>query len=245
MTNSNMAKDNQHLLVLAGGFGTRLRSAVSDVPKPMAPVAEQPFLGYLIESWVNQGVRKFTFLLHHQADLIEEYVRSEPIQKLLVDCNVDFIREPHAMGTGGAIAYAVQQNAVEGRFMVANADTWLGSGLAQLSHTRPPALGAVLVEDCSRYGSLEVEKGKIVAFLEKKSVTQPGLINAGVYCLHSDLFTDWDGQPFSLEAVTFPQLVEQRSLSFIELNTDFIDIGIPKDYFHFCSWIESGREGCL
>ena len=62
-----------NLLVLAGGFGKRLRSAVSGVPKPLAPVNGLPYLGYQIESWLDQGVNLLTFLLHYEADSIEAF----------------------------------------------------------------------------------------------------------------------------------------------------------------------------
>ena len=76
------------LLVLAGGFGTRLKSVVSEVPKPMAPVDNQPFLKYLVEMWFQQGVRSFTFLLYHKASQIEEYLLSNEIQELLKNCDI-------------------------------------------------------------------------------------------------------------------------------------------------------------
>ena len=52
----------QTLLVLAGGFGSRLRSAVSDVPKPLAPVANQPFLKYLLKNLISQGADDIVLL---------------------------------------------------------------------------------------------------------------------------------------------------------------------------------------
>ena len=58
------------LLVLAGGFGTRLKSVVNNVPKALAPVGSVPFLQLQIEHWYAQGIREFCFLLHHQADKI-------------------------------------------------------------------------------------------------------------------------------------------------------------------------------
>jgi len=59
-----------NLLVLAGGFGKRLRSAVSDVPRPLAPVNGRPFLSYQIENWLEQGVNHLTFLLHSNSRII-------------------------------------------------------------------------------------------------------------------------------------------------------------------------------
>ena len=59
-------------LVLAGGFGTRLRSLVSDVPKPLAPVEGKPFIVHLIQHWASQGINDFIFLLHYEAEKIED-----------------------------------------------------------------------------------------------------------------------------------------------------------------------------
>ena len=70
------------LIVLAGGFGTRLRSVISDVPKPLAPVAGHPFIVYLLRHWVDQGVKDFIFLLHYEASQIEDKL-DELNQKLI------------------------------------------------------------------------------------------------------------------------------------------------------------------
>ncbi len=89
------------LLVLAGGFGTRLRSAVPEVPKPLAPVADQPFLFYLVESWLAQGVTKLIFLLHHKAKNIEDFLQELKARGLLKHCEVQTLTEPEPLGTGG------------------------------------------------------------------------------------------------------------------------------------------------
>ena len=122
----------RQLLVLAGGFGTRLRSVVSEVPKPLAPVRHKPFLYYLVEQWMAQGVRSFTFLLHHEAERIEYFLDSEKREGILTGCELRTLTEPQPLGTGGAVAFAVRQFALEGSFLIANADTWLGSGIHQV-----------------------------------------------------------------------------------------------------------------
>ena len=64
---------NIDLLVLAGGFGTRLKSILPNTPKVMAPICKKPFLYYQIENWSNQGIKSFNFLLHYEADQIIRY----------------------------------------------------------------------------------------------------------------------------------------------------------------------------
>ncbi|MZH02161.1 MAG: NTP transferase domain-containing protein [Nitrospinae bacterium] len=232
-----------NLLVLAGGFGKRLRSAISEVPKPLAPVKGQPYLHYQIENWVDQGVTQLAFLLHYKADSIEAFLKAH--QKQLENCKLLSLKESQPLGTGGAVAFAVQQFGLAGSFLVANADTWLSSGVQQVFDAEIPAIATVKVENSERYGSVKIEKNKIVAFEEKQNSSGPGLINAGLYHLHANLFRDWDGKPFSLERELFPKLASLGQLKSVFLETDFIDMGIPDDYFRICRWIESEKKGVL
>ena len=81
------------LLVLAGGFGTRLRSIVNEVPKPLAPVNGSPFLKYLIKNWLRQGVREFIFLLHFEAEKIELMISEMQNSGELEDSKIHLIVE--------------------------------------------------------------------------------------------------------------------------------------------------------
>lgn len=233
------------LLVLAGGFGTRLRSAVADVPKPLAPVAGRPYLHYLDESWTAQGVSAITFLLHYQAERITAFVKQQQQDGPLRSCVVDVVVEPTPLGTGGAIAYAVQQLGIKDDFLVANADTWLGSGIRALASTAVPAMAAIEIGDAGRYGNVDIHDNKVQGFREKQEYQGRGWINAGLYHLGSDLFAGWDGAPYSIERDVFPGLAQSGRLNAVALDTDFIDIGVPEDYFRFCRWVESGRRGVL
>lgn len=229
------------LLVLAGGFGTRLQAAVSEVPKALAPVANIPFLFFQIEHWISQGINSFVFLLHHQSDLIIQFLITEQ-DALLKGCQVEWLVEPKPMGTGGAVAYAIEHLKISGNFLLTNADTWLGNGIKQVLDAPSPAMAVVKVDDAGRYGCVELDdQNTVQAFHEKSGNNAPGLINAGLCLLHSELFKDWSHKPFSLEQVLFPSWANKGILKAVTLHTDFIDIGIPEDYFRFCRWIESDK----
>jgi D-glycero-alpha-D-manno-heptose 1-phosphate guanylyltransferase len=233
------------MLVLAGGFGTRLRNVVSDVPKPLAPVGTTPFLHYQVEHWVAQGVRSFVFLLHHQAELIDRFI-DERREALLAGCTVLSITEPQPLDTGGTVAHAVRHLGLEGQFLVTNADTWLGSGVHELGSVGADAMIVVRQPDVSRYGQVEVDgAGFVRAFREKGESRGEGWINAGLCALRAEHFTAWDGKRLSLEKDVFPKLLAARRLRAVPLDSGFIDIGVPEDYLQFCRWQESGREGKL
>ena len=230
------------LLVLAGGFGTRLKTVVADVPKALAPVGGVPFLQLQLAYWLAQGLREFTFLLHHQADQIIDFLQDQ-MDGQLKGCQVDWLVEPTPMDTGGAIAHAVKELGLNDDFLMTNADTWLGGGIRELMQSAAPAMAVVNLPDVSRYGQVHFDQSNhVTAFVEKTPLSAAGWINAGLCCLPSGLFNNWDGQPFSLERELFATLVQNRSLTAIPLQADFIDIGVPADYHCFCRWVEAGRQ---
>lgn len=233
------------MLVLAGGFGSRLRNVVSDVPKPLAPVGTTPFLHYQVENWISQGVQSFVFLLYHQAELINRFIE-ERREGLLAGCSVQSVIEPHPLDTGGAVAYAVKYLGLKGDFLVANADTWLGSGVRELLSAGANTMLVVRQQDVSRYGKVDIDRNRLViAFREKGESKGAGWINAGMSMLKAEHFTGWDGERLSLEKDIFPHLLATEGLYAVPLESDFIDIGIPEDYRRFCRWQTSGREGKL
>jgi D-glycero-alpha-D-manno-heptose 1-phosphate guanylyltransferase len=230
------------LLVLAGGFGTRLKTAVAHVPKALAPVGSVPFLQLQIEHWLAQGLSEFTFLLHHQADQIIEFLQAMQTGPLKA-CKVDWLIEPMPMDTGGAIAHAVKELSLTDNFLMTNADTWLGDGIREMIQSSAPAMAVVNLPDVSRYGQVHLDQtNHVTAFVEKNAQSSAGWINAGLCHLSAGLFKDWNGKPFSLERELFATLVQTRSLTAVLCQTDFIDIGVPADYQHFCRWVEAGRK---
>lgn len=231
------------LVVLAGGFGTRLKTAVADVPKALAPIGDVPFLKLQIEHWLDQGVRDFTFLLHYRAEEIIDFLHSAQSNGLPENIQVVCIVEPMPMNTGGAIAYAVKELELRGDLLITNADTWLGHGICEMTQAVAPAMAVVNLANVSRYGQVYFDQlNSVTGFTEKNINGTAGWINAGLYYLAADLFKHWDGRPFSLEHDLFARLVKSQNLMAVALDTDFIDIGVPADYHRFCRWVASGCQ---
>lgn len=233
------------LLVLAGGFGTRLQTAVGNTPKALAPVDGVPFLRLQLEHWLCQGVQEFSFLLHHKADQIISFLQSEK-SGLLKGGNVDWLVEPTPMDTGGAVANAVRELNLNGDFLVTNADTWLGTGMVELMCSASPSMAVVNLMDVSRYGQVQFNQNfDVIKFSEKSVTSTPGWINAGIFHLDAALFKDWNGRPFSLERELFVELVQSQRLKAVPLSTDFLDIGVPTDYSRYCRWVADGCKASL
>ena len=93
-----MAKE---AIILAGGLGTRLREAVPDLPKCMAPILAKPFIGYLIDYLQAQGVDTFIFCLGYKHEVIQQYLNTQ-----YGHLNIVYSIEDEPLGTGGAIRLA-------------------------------------------------------------------------------------------------------------------------------------------
>ena len=233
------------LFVLAGGFGTRLQSAVDMVPKALAPVGEVPFLQLQIEAWFSEGVRHFTFLLHHQADQIVTFLQDEGA-RYGGKCQFDWVIEEVPLDTGGALAHALREVKFEGDFLVINADTWLGTGIRKVATADPPALGVVKLRDTDRYGKVSFDNTfRIVNFCEKSPEGGAGWVSAGLCKLSSEDFRHWVDGRLSLERDVYVSLAREGRLLAVPLDCDFIDIGIPSDYKRFCEWVEEEMIGEL
>lgn len=237
-------------LILAGGLGTRLRAIVDDRPKPMATIADKPFLVHQIEYLKAQGVTHIVLCVGYLHEYVQAYFGDGSAWGVQIDYSI----EAEPLGTGGALRHAEQF--VRGPFLVLNGDYFLDIDLQELVafHAAQKAqpqgcwgtLALTAVSDVRSYGSVTLDPDhRIVQFREKSAaqVAAPGLINAGIYVLEPDVLQMIPAaQKVSIEKEVFPALMQHgRPLCGFEARGFFVDIGTPEGYYRFCEYIE-GRE---
>jgi NDP-sugar pyrophosphorylase family protein len=228
-------KINKTLVVLAGGFGTRLQSVLKGLPKPMADINGIPFLQYQFENWIENGFDDFVISLHYEAQIIIDFIEQKK-DTLLKNCKIQCIVEPIPLGTGGAIKYLISKAFLSNNFFITNADTWIKNGYSDLQRYNESAIGITYVENTLRYGQVVIDHQKnITSFIEKNINDKSGFINIGIYKLNKLFFLNFKKDVFSVEVDLFPQLLKTQELKGIPIYSDFIDIGIPEDYNRFCN----------
>jgi len=217
-------------IILAGGLGTRLRSAVPDLPKCMAPVAGKPFLAHVIDYFQHQGVEKFIFSLGYKHEVIQDYLEAE-----YPTLNKQYVIEKDPLGTGGAIQLACQQ-ATEKNVLILNGDTLYSIQLPVLTafHEQQQAhctLALKPMQHFERYGVVEIAGNGAIKSFKEKQFYENGLINGGIYALQVAPFLN-EGLPeqFSFEKDYLEKLYTVRPMYGVVQDEYFIDIGIPEDF---------------
>lgn len=215
-------------IVLAGGFGTRLRHIVPDVPKPMAPVDGRPFLEILLSLLARKGFARIVLSLGYMAEKISTHFgdRYRGVEIL-------YEVEDQPLGTGGAIRAALGHCQAD-HVYVFNGDTYLDLEVEALEvrwmERRDPLMVVREVPDAARYGRVELLHGRVAAFREKGEVG-PGMINAGCYVLPRSLLDAYAiGRNFSLETEFFATNLQTTWIEGFVTRGLFIDIGVPEDY---------------
>jgi D-glycero-alpha-D-manno-heptose 1-phosphate guanylyltransferase len=217
-------------IILAGGLGTRLRTAVPDLPKCMAPVNNRPFVEYVIDYFQQQGVQHFIFALGYKSEAFETFLSSK-----LSTANYQLSIESEPLGTGGAIQLACSK-AHGKNVLVTNGDTLFKAGIAALSdfHTSNQSdctLPLKPMHDFDRYGVVALnESSRIESFKEKQYYAE-GLINGGLYALNVGSFMRENlPEKFSFEKDYLEKYFTTRKMFGLRQDAYFIDIGIPEDY---------------
>lgn len=219
-------------IILAGGFGTRLQSVVFDLPKPMAPVNDKPFLDYQLLYLKHFGIKKVVLSVGHLHPMITLHYGST-----FEGMELDYAIENGPLGTGGGIRMAMEKCASK-TVLVLNGDSFFDINLNTLykqhnTFMADCSLALRKVEDTSRYGTIKQgNNSAIISFKEKNGEAKPGLINAGIYILDKEIYLQKTkpGKKFSIEKDFFEKKIKELNIFGFPYQDYFIDIGIPEDY---------------
>jgi D-glycero-alpha-D-manno-heptose 1-phosphate guanylyltransferase len=234
------------VLLLVGGMGTRLRSVLSDRPKALAPIGDISFLELLVLQLRAQGLHHLVMCTGFQAGQIQ--------QKFGVgrkwNITIDYSEETRPLGTAGAMKLAGHFVLKSPDFVVMNGDSFLELDFGQLIrfHCQHGGLASIAVRrvpDAARYGTVHIgAENRVVCFSEKMGITEPGVINGGVYVFNRDILHHIPDGLSSLEKDVLPGLLSHGVFA-LEQNGMFIDIGTPEDYARAQALYESLSHAAL
>ena len=220
-------------VILAGGLGTRLRSAVPDLPKPMADVRGKPFLEHLISYWIEQGVTRFVISVGYKRESIIGYFGQQ-----YKGVPIDYVEEETPLGTGGGLLLAAKE--LKDTFILLNGDTFFEVQLEALKNFHRSkgskwTFTLFCANEANRYGGVVLDSNSRIQSLATAKGDVGALANGGVYLLEPNALSSEKfnvGQKYSLEDEVIPVLLESDVPFYgFESVGKFLDIGVSTDYF--------------
>lgn len=222
----------QTAVLLAGGQGTRLRPAIGDLPKVLAPVAGVPFVVHLLERLCQSSVRRALLSVGWRADDVEA-----ALGRRFRHLELEYCRDPQPLGTGGAVRRCFEQLGEPPALLVLNGDSYSEIDIDQfwIDHFGSGAVASLSLaatEDARRYGTVRRDAaGHVTEFCEKDAaITGDALVNAGTYVLSRELLEAIpSGSSVSLERDVLPGWIGRGLHARAEARR-FLDIGVVPDY---------------
>jgi D-glycero-alpha-D-manno-heptose 1-phosphate guanylyltransferase len=225
-------------IILAGGFGTRLKSVVSDVPKPMAPINGKPFLEYQLNYLISQGFTLINLAVGYKYQVISQYFGCH-----FNGADLIYSVEKIPLGTGGALINILKNERKKQPIIVLNGDTFFPIDINQLEYKCQAdnadwGIALFRSSNLERYATVNLDKnGKVLSIKENQKKTE-SLVNGGIYWLNplktfppEYLETYVKNTYISLEDQILPFAINKNQNVFgYEFDNFFIDIGIPVDY---------------
>jgi mannose-1-phosphate guanylyltransferase len=220
-------------ILLAAGFGTRLRPLTNTMPKCLVPIHGQPLLGIWLERLTQAGIGPFLVNTHYLADQVDQFIAASPYQD-----QVTLVHEPTLLGTAGTLMANLDFFQGEDGLLI-HADNYCLADFREFMEAhrhRPPqcliTVMAFRTPTPSSCGILELDdQGVVVRFHEKVANPPGNLASGAIYLLSHQMLAQLsrrsdEVQDFSNQVLPY---LMGRIFTYETSNT-FIDIGTPEAY---------------
>jgi dTDP-glucose pyrophosphorylase len=221
-------KHENHVVLMVGGLGSRLRPLTKSIPKPMLKVGGKPILQTIIERFVGCGFNKITMCLGYKSSVIKDYFQDGSS----FGASIDYVIENKRMGTAGALSLVNKK--FKKPFFVMNGDLLTNINFEQMldfhkSSKSSATLGVRNYDVQVPYGVVNMSDGLVTSITEKPM--QKFFVNAGVYildpnCIDLVPIDEFYDMPTLLDAL----IVKDNKVSSYPLNEYWLDIGKQTDY---------------
>jgi dTDP-glucose pyrophosphorylase len=215
------------VVLMAGGFGSRLAPLTKECPKPLLKVGDQPVLETIIKGFIEHGFQRFVISLNYQSEMIENYFQDGRQWGV----SIDYLREKKALGTAGALS--MLDESLEHPIIVMNGDLLTKLNFRSLLefHQDHDALITMCIREYDfqvPYGVVKLD-GYYATALEEKP-QHKFFVNAGVYVINTEVLSSIPENEFYNMTQIIDPLLEKKKILSYPIHEYWIDIGNIEDY---------------
>jgi len=217
-------------IILAGGLGTRLRSVIRDIPKPMADVGNKPFLTYILDYLNSYNIKHVVLSVGYKWETIKDFFGNH-----YKEIYIEYAVEKELLGTGGGVKNAFRFIDNKESFIL-NGDTFFDIDLYrfyELHNSKSSKFSIALkkMEKADRYGSIVIDNNNRIVSFKEKGMSSNVLINGGIYVINKDFYIKLKKEAkFSLEKDVLETCYKDYQFYGFPFESFFIDIGVLEDY---------------
>lgn len=221
-------KQNNWVVLMAGGLGTRLKQLTKDTPKPLLKIGGKPILETILENFIDQGFCRFFISVNYKSELIESHFDDGSRWGV----QIEYLRENKKLGTGGALGLLPKRPSAP--LLVMNGDVLTKVDFSQLLdfHREHKAEATMCVREYDfqvPYGVVKVDNHRIIAIEEKP--VQCFFVNAGIYVLEPHTLDLVPPNVFFDMPSLFENLIEQKmEATVFPVREYWLDIGRMDDF---------------
>lgn len=214
---------NLPVVIMAGGFGTRLKPLTNVLPKPLIPVGDKTIIEHIFERFHDHGCNNFFISVNYKADLIEHYINN-----LKLPYQISYLKEEEPLGTAGSLS--LLSGLINEIFFVSNCDIMVDQDYSEIldyhrdNHNEITIVGA-LKHIPIPYGTIETrENGKLISMSEKPEFTMK--INTGMYILEPQLIKEIPSKFYHITDLITSLIKQKRSVGVFPISAkSWVDIG--------------------
>lgn len=198
-------------VILAGGYGKRLRPLTDTLPKNLVLILDKPMILWQIEWLKSHNIRDILLLTGYLGDKIREFLGDGSE----IGVNIEYSHEEEPLGTGGALLNAHEYLYDEDLFFMLNGDIITNLDIKRLLSIEEAFVGALaLVPLPSPYGIIVFDEKNVIKSFVEKPLLEDYWINAGVYLFRKEIFK-YLPKRGNIEQTTFPKLASEGKLKAI------------------------------
>ena len=217
------------ILIMAGGFGTRMKPLTDHVPKPLLKVGNKPILETIIDRFISAGFKNFYISTHYKAEMIHEYFGDGSKW----DISIKYINESKPLGTAGSLSL-LPKDFPNLPMIVMNCDLLTKVSFINLLdfHNNKGGDATMCVREYDfqvPYGVIKAKNHKITKIIEKP--IEKFFVNAGIYILNPYLIKNFKS-PTPIDMTDFLQKIVENSgqVNIFPVHEYWLDIGMNREY---------------
>jgi dTDP-glucose pyrophosphorylase len=221
-------KQENEVILIAGGMGTRLKPLTDNYPKPLLKVGSKPILEIIIDNYIEYGFKQFTISVNYMSEMIEDYFGNGSQWGV----NIKYLHEDKRMGTAGALGLLHHRPEIP--FFVMNADLLTKVNFQQLMsfHKEQQSTATMCVRQYDLqvpYGVVHIEDHKLLSIQEKP--IHHFFINGGIYILEPEVLDYIPKNDYFDMPSLFEKVVEnKKTASVFPIREYWLDIGQKNDF---------------